>query len=724
MANKQEDKQEDKLTTGIDGLDSLFFGGIYNNNGHTAILVRGEHGVNKIHLAMQMCEGLNNLNKNWVNENNKKDEASQRDVDKPAQDPFEQQKSEFNNKIKKLEDYLFEFVDNYYRQNITPDKKRIDWLNNNKQFILLNFLNIKSNDFNSDINDVLKNHLNELNELIENHYKNSESQKDDQKPKGEQDSESEMVFISINKDMVRLKNIYKGYHICRLIENIAIKKDNWKEDLDELLKSVELKNPEETQTISPEDAQHDLSELSYSQLHSLYLQQKDPFCKDPFCKELQKRFSSGLYYFNTRTLCLYEKRKINNQDIPIANLTEQADSKIQFIGKNEPNLTEGNSKIDNLTLFYNVLNHIEKIKDKTHCIIIDGLSKLSANDIEQINFQALTELLKKKCYIAIITADNKLPISRIGTDIVIEMRISNDERMEYAYRELCITKCLYQKNVYGWHKYRMMNKGIEVFPSIHKQLAQRNYMDNAVSEAMLPIKEPSFPYWISEHKDPSEKLNYDSYKKETNPYEQLEEGKLLYISVDSNLKETIRTIIFHVINHINKETAESSPLHHILFIDLKRSKKQFYEIVQDIQDIQDILDHDNKPIEIHFFSFRPGCIYPDEFLYTIKQQIDAIEREIIENHEHNDKYCDKYIHVVLGDMAYIKYAYPCLENEKLLIPAFASLTRNRHMTNYIYYQKEEKEERDQPFFIEQLKAVADEEIHNYKTNTIWQTHQS
>lgn len=135
MANEQENK----LTTGIDGLDSLFFGGIYNNNGHTAILVRGEHGVNKIHLAMQMCEGLN---KNLENE------AS--------------------------------LSDDFKRKRDSGSK---------------------------------------------------------------QDSEFEMVFISINKDMARLKNIYKGYHICRLIENIAIKKDNWKEDLDELLKSVEPKNP-------------------------------------------------------------------------------------------------------------------------------------------------------------------------------------------------------------------------------------------------------------------------------------------------------------------------------------------------------------------------------------------------------------------------------------------------------------------------------------------------
>ena len=52
-----------KLSTGIKGLDDLFYGGIQleqnpENSDRLLILARGEHGVNKIHLAMQMCEGL------------------------------------------------------------------------------------------------------------------------------------------------------------------------------------------------------------------------------------------------------------------------------------------------------------------------------------------------------------------------------------------------------------------------------------------------------------------------------------------------------------------------------------------------------------------------------------------------------------------------------------------------------------------------------------------
>ena len=58
-----------KYSTGIDGLDSLLYGGIHleldgnqgapvNSDGGLLILNRGKHGVNKVHLAMQMCEGL------------------------------------------------------------------------------------------------------------------------------------------------------------------------------------------------------------------------------------------------------------------------------------------------------------------------------------------------------------------------------------------------------------------------------------------------------------------------------------------------------------------------------------------------------------------------------------------------------------------------------------------------------------------------------------------
>lgn len=52
-----------KISTGIEGLDDLFYGGIHleqrsNKSDGLLIMARGEHGVNKIHLAMQMCEGL------------------------------------------------------------------------------------------------------------------------------------------------------------------------------------------------------------------------------------------------------------------------------------------------------------------------------------------------------------------------------------------------------------------------------------------------------------------------------------------------------------------------------------------------------------------------------------------------------------------------------------------------------------------------------------------
>ena len=62
------EQKNKKLSTKIHGLDNLFHGGLHleekenkkeNKAPNLVTIIRGDHGTNKIHLAMQMCEGLN-----------------------------------------------------------------------------------------------------------------------------------------------------------------------------------------------------------------------------------------------------------------------------------------------------------------------------------------------------------------------------------------------------------------------------------------------------------------------------------------------------------------------------------------------------------------------------------------------------------------------------------------------------------------------------------------
>ena len=126
-------------------------------------------------------------------------------------------------------------------------------------------------------------------------------------------------------------------------------------------------------------------------------------------------------------------------------------------------------------------------------------------------------------------------------------------------------------------------------------------------------------------------------------------------------------------------------------------------------------DSVKKNTKIHFFGFRAGCIYADEFLYILEQQVAAIAREIKREIESKDGknnpifFYYKNVHIVLGDLNILQYSYPCLYDEKLFIPSLSALTKGNYMTNYIYLS-EEKDSAENAKLRRQVKAIADEEL--------------
>ena len=42
------------------------------------------------------------------------------------------------------------------------------------------------------------------------------------------------------------------------------------------------------------------------------------------------------------------------------------------------------------------------------------------------------------------------------------------------------------------------------------------------------------------------------------------------------------------------------------------------------------------------------------------------------------------IHLIIGDLNYMNFAYPYLNKEGLVLPAIASYTKKHHMRNYVY----------------------------------------
>lgn len=567
-----------KLTTGIEGLDNLFFGGIHvkieetSKQNNLIITIRGNRGVNKVHLGMPLCQGLcNSLSTEGV-------------------------------------------------------------------------LQSKS-----------------------------------------------ALFFSLNKTQERLRSIFCNVYIQAIIQKIKT------EDQYMTIYQGYLKN------LICTDEKFNKNKF-YKIVESIILPYTiggngSSIDDDAICSAIR----DGLLYYNERTRHFHLRRPKRNDDkdcteilqIDIDKLAEEHG--ISFFGKDE--LTKEDS--NNLVEFHEVIHKLNETKThgKYGCIVIDGLSKLTDKDMEQCPFDALVDLLRNKCYIGIISTDERLPISKIDPDIVIEMRVRPDEKYNFSRRELCISKCLNQQNAYGWHAYKLRNYGIEVFPSAHKLLYRRNYMDNAIPEALLPITKPSFQYWLEEsdaEKCPIQDIpkessafeilcnNYKTYRSSINEgdaYEHIRQGSVEAIFGKQNSQEIINSILSKI--YLDKETQNGELPDEVLFIGFSHSRMDFWEIIKKT-DFQSFYDN------IHFFRVRSGCISSDELLYLIEQQVNALTKKIRGNDESPLYHYYNKVHVVLGDLRLLEYGYPCLFDDGLFLPAYVELTKGNYMRNYMYMTGEQE----------------------------------
>lgn len=613
-----------KLSTDIHGLDNLFHGGLHleqigGKDPNLMIVIRGEHGTNKIHLAMQMCEGLN------------------RSLAGPGS---------------------------------SPRKKG---------------------------NKILA----------------------DQPPqKNDNNENKEMLFVSLNKDDKKIKEFYYDFYTKRLIRNIQIKDEGW--NIKETIKK-EKSDIQKIKGLFCLIKKRQINNLPHPLLAVVQFLSEGI---EHEANKIQEVFASGVLYYNTRTHGLHIRQQTRNDDsnetqLLKINYKSNQLPKIEFWGRTK--LNGKNEMADNRTIFFNLVQELEKKENKHfNCIMIDGLSMLTPEESEDCPINALIDLMRKKCTIGILNTNNNQSISKLDSDIVIDLRNRVDEITNHTKKELRIYKCLYQKNTYGWHQYKMRNAGVEVIPSLHKTLSRRNYIDESISEAMLSLDKMSYSYWLNENLDPKGPVKqdndrceiisklaktYNDFSKEsTDNYKNISQGKLFAITSYANPEDALICAI--------DDIKYKNPNEHILFIDLKRSRKDFWEF------IREKLNGKVKSFErLHYFGFRAGCIYADEFLYTLEQQVSAIAREIKEKEKETDNESQtkkqkyhyyKKVHIVMGDLNLLQYCYPCLYSEQLFIPTISALTKGNYMTNYLYMT--DGDDSDGSNRIKrQLLAIADDE---------------
>lgn len=804
-------KSNKKLNTGIKGLDDLFYGGLQldqciDNHDGLLILARGEHGVNKIHLAMQMCEGLyasQNENDSAAASDSynplspivyKNSSVDQRAImkmlvkmdilkiigeyaenkikrgggDKCEKNRWEKffkkfiedtsfthicatklldlildeddnglkndgsgtykNKDDIENAIKSklynTEDYgktllrLFvtaetitgsiKIVKDYVK--IQVDKKGINktdkkickkvLLNNNDEAVrdftwkcvmcaFNNDVGLMDNYWKEERKEVIWDALTNLfkgrkkalfiKELKDSFQKCSLIKK-------EEKSNEKLLFISLNKDGDSLKSKYYDFYIQRLIHNIRSENKVANSSVELLQRMLWY--------VDRSCCECDKEEQGYLAQYGFPSIKGDKPTEEQI-QILTQHIRSGFIYYNGRTHGLHlrhQKGAKDTGDMLLCKLFVPKDSLVKIIGRDE--LNNGNRMADGLTSFNNLLTIIEnylpnnKEGNNVDFIMVDGLSRLTTEEIVRCPFNALTDKLRKACKIGVITADEKLKSSEISIDIIIDMAIKEGPDTGQLYHALRISKCLYQRNAYGWHSYKMRVAGIEVIPSIHFQMITRYLMDDVVSDALLPIEEDPYPYWLNEttlHEDEEIKNTgfFEFYaKKQPADFMQSKSALKGYLHYD---KDSAMNLI------INDLQSEKPNKHHYLIIDLDYNrtefKQKYYNKLNEI--ISD--DKDSKGIEtIHLFSFQPGFLHTDEFMWAIDQQVQAISNKIkiektnndVEITEPDTHYQD--IHIIIGDLNYINFAYPCLNKEGLVLPAIAAYTKKHHMTNYVY----------------------------------------
>lgn len=601
MANNNDKK----LSTGIDGLDSLLYGGVhleYNEDQENdkdkglLVLTRGKHGVNKVHLAMQMCEGLHLA----------------------------------------MESGIHPRGILYNRDSEKKDEKK----NENKEVV-----------------------------------------------------KEDILFVSLNKNTERLRDTYIGFFLQRLINNFRtgkLQKGDFKKLL--LLVSFDCKD----------EGKENIRKLTGAD----FMNDESIQINDGVIDGIEK----GIVFYDERIHSLCLKSVDGNAPVLFTlNMKETAKNmNIAFIGRREPQLYDEAIKNDTLTTFDRMIYSIKELKKKRqcekpfNCVMIDGLSRLTEAEVEKCNFSLLTDALRAICKIGVITADEKLPPTGIEVDIVIEMEIHEEHHPECVQNALKISKCLYQKHVYGWHSYKMRRTGIEVIPSIHLQMNSRFHMDDAVQDSCFGIEDIPYRCWINESKNNVEDCKMHKGEKD---YNNLDSGYLYALSVDK--MDDGKHLITKVKGLIDIDQTHPN---YYLFIDLSRTRKEFYEAYH--KTIEKRFSDIDK---IHLFNFRPGHIHDDDFLYTIEKQVRAIARKTINDeisinqnqginkmktegfiklndgdevkwsiNEHKLWRLFKNIHLVIGDINYINFAYPCLNRDNLLLPAISNFTKKYHMINFVY----------------------------------------
>lgn len=475
---------------------------------------------------------------------------------------------------------------------------------------------------------------------------------------------------------------------------------------------------------------------------------------------IDKYLAKRIIYYNTRTNALHFKHCSDNDSMGNLLFYRKSDSvddyfknhyldplpenfrkdfiDVEFMGKNSTSKKEGGennvyTKISTIR-FQEIIDMLatpneDNPKEKMvyPCVVIDGLSDISTDNLKTLPFTHIESTLRERAPISILIFDERYEDIKCNADIVIEMKRKEDLEEKYTYHELQIVKSVFQTVAFGWHQYKKRDAGIEVFPSLHRILQQRYYLTHLSLSTHSGILEESYGEYLKNmayKHGTMEKYSYDKYESELvdRKMELLKEmyshasqksmekdedvcgylDELLFGNSQSHsdrwVQHTYTTAIIGNPNSYKRVLANAK------IFNAAKNQEHSLVLLFD-KDVSDMLRHmvcpgfdENMPCKadightkfyecsgcnlncklnrkctkcyeyIHFFGVRMGCISAEELFAVLERQIEVQFKD-----------GKKITHIIIDDLQKIDYSFPFLRKTPLFLSAMITFCRERNI---------------------------------------------
>ena len=315
------------------------------------------------------------------------------------------------------------------------------------------------------------------------------------------------------------------------------------------------------------------------------------------------------------------------------------------------------------------ITHLEKQR----MVIIDGFNLLSSADRENIQIEELIKELRKKTLITILIYDTEGE-RKHHLDYITDMTISLREEISkteprYLLNYIKIDKGRFQSHVLGWHQYKILKKGIVIYPSLHYRSHKSGFLDDRLEESQQNILSLS-PGDSAESVEPDNSaLNCilgEEYIKKGSCTIILGARRTwkTLLSLDflrAGSKNGEKGLLVSLIDNQSTIVGQRTELCKAFCLNQKTES--------DFENCKSTLCYKN----VHLFHFRPGCITPSEFIYYLTKSI--------KYHKQKGKPIER---IVFWDMAQLEYRFPLFAKDTLFIPLLMDYLKHEHKISSLF----------------------------------------